>query len=197
MASVMAGLRCASWLPQRTAVKIPQTTAKPQPVAMTIHPLFSAFERFRSTPATTPLPSRMSTSVPMNSPKNCDLIRFYSPCSFHVFECKECSTLAERQSLQRVLICECFKLGHLVLDPVFSVMQFFSHDARRLQCHCVCGLGVEEERACSACERIFHGARHLLPRGPGYFCTDVGKIGVKRRAQFRVAGYDVADCVRI
>src|SRR6202789_4069606 len=51
---------------------MPAITAKHQPAVITIHPEFSAFDRFSNTPATTPSPSRIIIMVPMNSPKNGD-----------------------------------------------------------------------------------------------------------------------------
>src|SRR5215469_8068065 len=68
----------ASLLPHATATNTPANTANAQPVAITIQPLPSAFDRFRSTPATTPSPSKISTSVPANSPKTGDVISFSS-----------------------------------------------------------------------------------------------------------------------
>src|SRR5271165_6743491 len=65
---VTAGFRCAPGLPQAIAVKTPEITAIAQPVVMTIQPEFSAFDFFNNTPATTPSPIRINTSVPMNSP---------------------------------------------------------------------------------------------------------------------------------
>src|SRR5579863_10017838 len=65
---VIAGLRCAALLPQAAAVKTPAITANAQPPVITIHPPPSAFDPFRSTPATTPFPNRTRMSVPMNSP---------------------------------------------------------------------------------------------------------------------------------
>jgi hypothetical protein len=47
----------------------PIKTANAQPLAITIHPPPSPFDFFSKTFATTPLPSRISTAVPMNSPK--------------------------------------------------------------------------------------------------------------------------------
>src|SRR5882762_9216159 len=44
---------------------------------MTIHPLPSAFDRFSSTPATTPSPSNIKIIVPRNSPRNGDVIRWF------------------------------------------------------------------------------------------------------------------------
>src|ERR1700684_2931564 len=52
------------------AVNTPAITANAHPLVITIHPAPSAFERFKTTFATTPLPSKMSMSVPMNSPKH-------------------------------------------------------------------------------------------------------------------------------
>src|SRR5580704_11456823 len=52
------------------AVNTPAITAKAQPLVITIHPAPSALERFNNTFATTPSPSRISTSVPINSPKH-------------------------------------------------------------------------------------------------------------------------------
>src|SRR3954470_5061241 len=42
-------------------------TAMPQPNVMTIHPAFWALDRLSSTPATTPLPSRIRSAVPIVS----------------------------------------------------------------------------------------------------------------------------------
>jgi hypothetical protein len=69
-AIVIAGLRWASGLPKRFAVKIPQSTAKAQPVVMTIHPAPSALVRLRTQAATTPSPSSIIMKVPANSPSN-------------------------------------------------------------------------------------------------------------------------------
>src|SRR5271167_3212334 len=78
-ASVTAGLICASELPNATAVKIPQSTPNAQPAVITIHPPPSALERLSKTFATTPSPSRMSTSVPANSPTKGECISPRSP----------------------------------------------------------------------------------------------------------------------
>jgi hypothetical protein len=59
----------ASLLPQAMAANTPPTTAKAQPAVITIQPLPSAFDRFKSTHATTPSPSKISTRVPTNSPR--------------------------------------------------------------------------------------------------------------------------------
>src|SRR6266852_1842848 len=75
--SVTAGLRCASLLPQATAVNTPAITANAHPAVMTIHPPPSPFERFSSTPATTPSPSKSSIIVPRNSPKNADVVMLF------------------------------------------------------------------------------------------------------------------------
>src|ERR1043166_4764632 len=64
---VTAGFRCAALLPQAIAVKTPAITANAQPAVITIHPLPSAFDRFSTTPATTPSPSKTSIMVPRNS----------------------------------------------------------------------------------------------------------------------------------
>src|SRR5215469_18476340 len=69
-AKVIAGLMCAPGLPQATAVHMPATTARPQAVAITIQPEFSPLDFLSRTFATTPSPSRIKTSVPMNSPRN-------------------------------------------------------------------------------------------------------------------------------
>src|SRR5437763_8994223 len=68
--NVTAGLRCASGLPHAMAVKTPVITASAQPAVITIQPEPSPFDFRSSTLATTPLPIRMSTIVPMNSPRN-------------------------------------------------------------------------------------------------------------------------------
>src|SRR5205085_3353103 len=65
-ASVTAGLMCAPGEPQAMAVATPSITASPHPVAITIQPAPSAFDLLSTTLATLPLPSRHSTSVPMN-----------------------------------------------------------------------------------------------------------------------------------
>src|SRR5208283_1619654 len=78
MAKVTAGLMYASGLPHAMAVKTPITTAKAQPAAMASHPAPSALERLRSTFATTPLPNRIRTAVPINSPKHFAVI--VAPC---------------------------------------------------------------------------------------------------------------------
>src|ERR1700674_742370 len=72
---VTAGFKCASLLPQATAVNTPAITANAHPVVMANHPLPSPFERFSSTPATTPSPSNINIMVPRNSPRNGDVIR--------------------------------------------------------------------------------------------------------------------------
>src|SRR5688500_959667 len=65
---VTAGFRCAL-LPTASATMTAQITASPQAVVMTIHPPFSAYEPFNDTPATTPLPSKISVMVPISSPR--------------------------------------------------------------------------------------------------------------------------------
>src|SRR6516225_1767590 len=60
---------CASALPNAIAVMTPHSTPKAHPAVMTIHPAPSAFDRFSSTLATTPLPSKISTSVPASTPE--------------------------------------------------------------------------------------------------------------------------------
>src|SRR5260370_17386675 len=75
--SVTAGFKCASLLPQATAVNTPAITANAHPVVMTIHPPPSPFERLSSTPATTPSPSNIKIIVPRNSPTNVDVIRSF------------------------------------------------------------------------------------------------------------------------
>ncbi len=63
--SVTAGFRCAplNWPTASTATMTPM----PQPKVMTIHPAFSALDWLNSTPATTPLPSRIRSAVPITS----------------------------------------------------------------------------------------------------------------------------------
>src|SRR5208282_1621337 len=72
---VIAGFKCASLLPQAIDTKTPAITANAHPAVITIHPLPSAFERFSSTPATTPLPSSTRIMVPRNSPTNGEVIQ--------------------------------------------------------------------------------------------------------------------------
>src|SRR5690242_14357736 len=72
---VTAGFKYASLLPQAIETKTPTITASAHPVVITIHPLPSAFERLRSTPATTPSPSSTRNNVPRNSPTNGDVIQ--------------------------------------------------------------------------------------------------------------------------
>jgi len=61
-------------LPQAIAANTPAITANAQPVVITIQPEPSAFERFKTTPATTPSPNKINTKVPINSPKNGEII---------------------------------------------------------------------------------------------------------------------------
>src|SRR5258708_16124710 len=75
--SVTAGFKCASLLPQATAVNTPAITANAHPVVMTTHPPPSPFERFSSTPATTPSPSNIKIMLPRNSPRNADVTRCF------------------------------------------------------------------------------------------------------------------------
>src|SRR5687767_10702321 len=51
----------------------PTKTASAQPVVITIQPAPCAFDRASSTPATTPLPSRMRSAVPTISATNGDM----------------------------------------------------------------------------------------------------------------------------
>src|SRR4051794_38471154 len=78
--SVTAGLRYASLLPHAIAVNTPAITAKAQPAVITIQPEPSAFDRFSTTLATTPSPSRINTRVPINSPRNGDAILVFLSC---------------------------------------------------------------------------------------------------------------------
>ena len=59
-------------------VKTPHMTANAHPAVIAIQPAFCALDLLRSTLATTPLPSRMRTIVPMNSPKRVRLFIDYS-----------------------------------------------------------------------------------------------------------------------
>src|SRR5215472_6352381 len=54
----------------RRRLPTPAMTANAQPLAITIQPAPSAFERLSKTFATTPSPNKINTSVPMNSPKH-------------------------------------------------------------------------------------------------------------------------------
>ena len=63
--SVTAGFRCAP-LNCPTA-NTPAITAMPQPNVMTIQPLFCPLDWVSSTQATTPLPSRIRSAVPITS----------------------------------------------------------------------------------------------------------------------------------
>src|SRR6266404_4964380 len=80
---VTAGFRCASLLPQATAVNTPAITANAQPAVITIHPAPSLFVRFSSTPATTPSPSNINIIVPRNSPRKGDVIRRFLSHASH------------------------------------------------------------------------------------------------------------------
>src|SRR5216683_271054 len=71
-ASVNAGFRCPSRSPSAALTATPANTATPQPAVIEIHPAFCAFDRFKSAPATTPLPSTINTNVPTNSPTTGD-----------------------------------------------------------------------------------------------------------------------------
>src|SRR5881227_2359469 len=84
--NVTAGLRCASGLPHAMAVKTPVITASAQPAVITIQPEPSPFDFRSSTLATTPLPIRMSTIVPMNSPRN----RLSSLCLHPIERSRHC-----------------------------------------------------------------------------------------------------------
>src|SRR5689334_10961434 len=66
--TVTAGFRCAAVLPQAIAVKTPAMTANAQPAVIAIQPAPPALDLFRTTPATTPFPSRIKIQVPKNSP---------------------------------------------------------------------------------------------------------------------------------
>ena len=81
--SVTAGFRCASGLPHAIAVNTPAITANAHPAVIASHPVPSALLPFSSTLATEPLPIRIRTIVPMNSPKNLDAIASscMNPCS--------------------------------------------------------------------------------------------------------------------
>src|SRR5919107_4573295 len=62
---VTAGFRCAPLnCPMANTATM---TAMPHPNVMTIQPLFCPFDRFSSTQATTPLPSRIRSAVPITS----------------------------------------------------------------------------------------------------------------------------------
>src|SRR5438132_1159818 len=84
--SVTAGFKCASLLPHAIDVNTPAITANAQPAVMTIHPLPSAFVPLSSTPATTPLPRRIRTIVPRNSPSSGDVMG----CSEAALEVPDC-----------------------------------------------------------------------------------------------------------
>src|SRR5215469_1990168 len=71
-ATVNAGFRCPSLSPNAALTATPANTAMAQPAVIEIHPAFSAFDRFSNAPATTPLPSTISTNVPRNSPTTAD-----------------------------------------------------------------------------------------------------------------------------
>src|SRR5919197_4427867 len=79
--SVTAGFRCAALDPQAIAVNTPAMTANAQPAVITIQPLPSALVPLSSAPATTPLPSKMSTIVPRNSPSSGDVIAVLMDCA--------------------------------------------------------------------------------------------------------------------
>src|SRR5215469_16371842 len=71
------------------------STANAHPLAMTIHPPPSPFDFLSRTFSTTPLPSRIRTAVPINSPKNGDVILHNLSVKF-----VDVSGLAENQSIQ-------------------------------------------------------------------------------------------------
>src|SRR5882724_11767102 len=99
--SVTAGLMWAPGLPKAMAVNIPATTAIPHPVVMAIHPEFSPFDFFSRTVATTPSPSKIRTSVPMNSPRNGPCIVCGPPCVYDVQPLKGHLILQFAVSLKR------------------------------------------------------------------------------------------------
>src|ERR1700740_2665430 len=118
---VTAGFRCASLLPQAIAVNTPAITANAQPLAITIQPAPSAFDRLSNTFATTPLPSSISMSVPMNSPKHLASMRqlpFYlNPDSGHPIERFGHRPLPKAVHLVALSICE-VRLPGAINQPV-------------------------------------------------------------------------------
>ena len=60
--------RAATGAPMARATKMPDITANAHPAVVASQPAFWAFERLRSTPATTPSPSSTRIIVPRNSP---------------------------------------------------------------------------------------------------------------------------------
>src|SRR6185437_1756737 len=76
-ASETAGLMCAPGLPHACATATPAITAANHPVAMTIQPELLPLVLPSTTLATTPLPNRIRTRVPMNSPMSCLSILFF------------------------------------------------------------------------------------------------------------------------
>src|SRR5215469_1263118 len=109
---VTAGLMKASLLPHATAVNTPAITANAQPLVITIQPAPSAFERFNKTFATTPSPSNIKTSVPMNSPKHFTNIR-NSPLLIQRVELAHPIERARYRPLPKVV--------HLIPFSVFQV----------------------------------------------------------------------------
>src|SRR5271157_206748 len=74
MASVMAGFRFAPELPKACATSTPHSTPRAHPVVTTIQPASAAYDLRSVTLAHTPLPSRIRTSVPRNSPNHTECI---------------------------------------------------------------------------------------------------------------------------
>src|SRR6185503_19584819 len=82
---VMAGLRLAPGLPNAWATTTPQRTAMAHPVVTTIQPASDAKVRRRVTLAQTPLPRRMRTRVPRNSPNQTEcMFSFLYECGMSV-----------------------------------------------------------------------------------------------------------------
>src|SRR5882672_4125769 len=131
---------------------MPQSTANAHAVVMTSHPLFSAFDRLRSTPATTPSPSRIMTRVPMNSPRKGDRIQF----THILISSRNCNTSGNQILLGKLLEC-----SHLFRNPSLVLTHLLRHDACRWFGHGDGRVRVQKESACAPREHIFECARHL------------------------------------
>ena len=68
---------------------------------------------------------------------------------------------------------------HLPLLPLRVRAELGGQKFRHLWCRCEARAGIEQQGAGAAGEDVFHGAGHLVARGPEDFRLDVGKAGMK------------------
>ena len=73
---VKAGFKCAPLIDPTAYAAT--ATAKPHPIVITIQPESFANDFFKLTPAQTPPPSTINNAVPINSPKNADIVSLHN-----------------------------------------------------------------------------------------------------------------------